>query len=265
MYYEVHGSGRPLLCMGGWGTYCHGSVHHIARGLTDRYQVIIFDHRGLGESDDDLSVSPTTKLYAADAAALLDHLDVDQAHVVGLVGMGACIAQELAIARPTLVRSMTNMGSWARPDALLRHQLETLRDVHGAMGWAAFQKLVCILSFEPSFYETNHHRLLGPDGPWRELNGRYDAHARLIEACLGHDTLDRLGLIRIPTLIIHLPLDQVTGMRLTVPIEKGISGAKGIVLDGAAHVVAGKDLRTRFSELLLGFLYDIDAEAGAAS
>jgi hypothetical protein len=70
-------------------------------------------------------------------------------------------------------------------------------------------------------------------------------------------------MIRAPTLIIHLPLDQVNGPRLTIPLEKGIPNARGAVLEGAAHVVAGKALRNRYFDILLGFLDDIDArEAG---
>ena len=110
MYYEVHGSGPPALCMGGWGTYCHGGERHLARGLTDRYSVAIFDHRGIGDSDDDASVEPTMRLYAGDVAGLLDHLGWKGVHIVGLVGMGACIGQELAIARPDLVRSHGQHG-----------------------------------------------------------------------------------------------------------------------------------------------------------
>jgi hypothetical protein len=34
MYYEVLGQGDPILCMGGWGTFCHDNHHHLARGLT---------------------------------------------------------------------------------------------------------------------------------------------------------------------------------------------------------------------------------------
>ena len=74
MYYEVHGTGDPVLCMGGWGTYCHGGTNNLARGLTDGYQVIIFDYRGIGESTDDPTVPATMALHAGDAIALLDHL-----------------------------------------------------------------------------------------------------------------------------------------------------------------------------------------------
>jgi 3-oxoadipate enol-lactonase len=260
MYYEVHGNGPPALCMGGWGTFCHGGERHLARGLTDHYQVAIFDHRGIGESDDDLSVTPSMQLYACDVAGLLDHLGWSSVHVIGLVGMGACIGQELAIARPDLVRSMVNMGTWAKPDALFTHQMEMLRDVHREMGWAAFQKLVCLWSFEENFYLENQHRILGPQGPWRELDGRYAAHERLIQSCLSHDVTGRLSQIAAPSLIIHCPLDIVTGPRLTKPIEAAIPGARGAELEGAAHVVAGSEMRSRFSEILLGFLAEVDGK-----
>ena len=262
MYYEVHGSGPPALCMGGWGTFCHGEERHLARGLTDRYSVAIFDHRGIGESDDDLSVEPSMKLYAGDVAGLLDHLGWKGVHIVGLVGMGACIGQELAIARPDLVGSMVNMGTWAKPDPLFTHQMEMLRSVHEGMGWEAFQKLVCLWSFDEAYYNENQHRILGPNGPWRELKGRLPAHKRLISACLSHDVTGRLDRIEAETLIVHCPLDMVTGPRLTKPIEEMIPGARGAVLEGAAHVVAGKEMRGRFSELLLGFLADVDRKKG---
>ena len=64
MYYEVLGQGEPILCMGGWGTFCHDNHHHLARGLTDRYQVIVFDYRGIGESTDDLTRPSTMALHA---------------------------------------------------------------------------------------------------------------------------------------------------------------------------------------------------------
>ena len=70
LYYEIHGrrqgdrTGETALCMGGWGTYCHGGERHLARGLTDRYRVLIIDYRGIGASTDDLSEPPTMLLHA---------------------------------------------------------------------------------------------------------------------------------------------------------------------------------------------------------
>ena len=257
MYFEVHGEGPPALCMGGWGTYCQGNERHVGNYLLENYQVIIFDHRGLGESTDNES-TPSMSLYAEDCAGLLAHLELSDVCVVGLVGMGACIGQELAIKRPDLVKCLVNMNTWAKPDLLLRHQLETFREVHREMGWEAFQKLVCLWSFEENFYLENANRLIGPKGPWRELIGRFDAHARLIEACLTHDPVSRLEKISCPTLIIHCPLDLVNGPRLTIPIEKAIPNAKGVTIDGAAHVIAGRTMREKYTEVLKEFLQELN-------
>ena len=144
MYYEIHGTGQPLICSGGWGTFCHGNAHHLPRGLTDRYSVIIFDHRGIGESNDDFSLPSTTRLYAEDVIELLKRLGIAQAHFVGIIGIGACIFQEVAIVRPDLVRSLVNTGTWALPDTKFKDQLSLWLDVHCTMGFESFQKMVVI-------------------------------------------------------------------------------------------------------------------------
>lgn len=254
MYYELHGQGDPAICMGGWGTYCHGGERHLARGLTERYRVLIIDYRGIGDSTDEPAAAPTMALHAADVSGLLDHLGWRRVHFIGLVGMGACIAQEVAIARPDLVRSMTNMGAWASVDPFLHDQLEIFRDIHRDSGFFVFQRHVCVMSFLPAYYNANRARLLGPQGPWTELNGRYPAHERLVAACLNHDTAARLHLIRAPALIIHAGLDQVTGPRTTLPLERGIPGAEGVQLPDVAHVLAGRAEKAAFAGILMNFL-----------
>lgn len=260
MYYEIHGpraagsSPELAICMGGWGTYCHGGEKHLARGLTDRYRVLIIDYRGIGASTDDPALPPNMALHAADVIGLLDHLGWSRVHFVGLVGMGACIAQEVALARPDLVRSMVNMGAWASVDPFLQGQLEMFRDIHRDSGFLAFQKHVCLMSFLPDYYNANREKLLGPQGPWSELNGRYPAHERLVAACLGHDVSARLGGIRAPTLVIHSGQDQVTGPRTTLPLEHSIPGAEGVLMGDVAHVVTGREQKAAFAKLLMSFL-----------
>ena len=254
MYYELHGKGDPVLLMTGWGTFCHGAEGHLPWGLTDRYQVLIFDHRGIGDSGDDLSVKPTIGLYADDAIALLEKLEWTNVHLIGLVGMGACIAQEIAINRPDLARSMINTGCWASVDRFLHDQLELLRTTHRDLGFLDFQRLVTVMSFEPEYYNKNIDRLLGEDGVWGDLDGRYEAPARFGEASLGHKSLDRLDRIKAPSLIMHAGLDQVTGPRVTKVIEDGIPGAQGLLMEDAAHVIAGKALKKRFADEVLRFL-----------
>ncbi|MBM84875.1 MAG: hypothetical protein CMM47_02490 [Rhodospirillaceae bacterium] len=254
MYYEVHGEGEPLICSGGWGTFCHGDAGHLPRGLVDHYRVVIFDHRGIGQSTDNFAVPSTTKLYADDVIALVNHLGIERAHFVGIIGIGACIFQEIAIQRPNLVRSLVNTGTWSRPDTKFIDQLNLWLDLHRMMGFEAFQRMVVMEAFDPKFYSTRKDSLLGPDGGWRDLNGHIETHERLSEAGLSHNTLDRLESITAPTLVMHNGLDFITAPRLTIPVEQGIPGARGHWMPEAAHVVTGRKARAEFCDVLLNFL-----------
>ncbi|MFK7957713.1 MAG: alpha/beta fold hydrolase [Lysobacterales bacterium] len=254
MYYEIIGEGDPAICMGGWGTYCHGNEGNLAKGLTDKFQTLLIDYRGVGDSTDDLSQPATMKMHAQDVMELLDHLGWTNVHFIGLVGMGACVAQEVAIQRPELVRSMVNMGCWAAVDDMLKDQLELFRDVHRDMGFEAFQKLVCCYSFRNDFYNKNRSRLLAPSGPWSELVGRQTTHARLVDACISHDVRDQLDQITAPTLLVHSGMDVITTPKYTREIESLIPTATGVDMPEVAHVVAGKEQKIAFCDILFSFL-----------
>ena len=256
LHYEVHGDDNrdKVLCMGGWGSFCHGRFNDAPRYIRENYQVVIWDYRGVGSSTDDLTKAMSMKLLATDAAALLDHLEWKRVHVVGLVGMGACVGQELTIARPELVRSLLMTGTWAFVDQTLRDQLELFRDVHQAMGFEVFQRFVAAFSFTGEFYDEHRDRLLGPSGAWGDLSGKANAHARLVEACLSHDTRDRLDQITCPAFVLHAGIDPVTSPRTTMPLQEGIPGCQGELWPELSHVIAGRDLKMRFDGVLQKFL-----------
>jgi pimeloyl-ACP methyl ester carboxylesterase len=254
MYYEIHGEGPPAVYIGGWDTFCHGRHGFLARGMTDKYQTIIIDYRGIGESTDDLSVTPSTELFADDIAALLDYLNLKSVYFVGLVGMGACIGQWVALKRPDLVRCMVNMGCWTWADPMLADQLRAFGDMHANAGFSAFQSMVASFSFRPDYYNLNREKLLGTGGVWGILEGRVDAHLRFIQACLTHDIRPHLSEIAAPTLVIHAGQDIITGPRTTGPLEEGLPNAVGVTMDEVAHVVAGKEEKIAFCKILFDFL-----------
>ena len=254
MYYELHGDGEPVMCSGGWGTFCHGNERHLPDGLVERYRVVIFDHRGLGESTDDPDVPASTALYAADAAALLDHLGIPRAHVLGIAGIGSCLGQELAIGWPDRVRSLVMSGTWARADAYFRAQLELWRRMHREMGFGAFQQEIVLAAYDPAFYARYQDRLLGPNGGWAELRGNFRAHDRLTDAAINHDTVARLARITAPSLVLHAGRDMLTGPRLSIPVEEGIHGAEGWTMPDSAHVITDRRCREAMACRVLDFL-----------
>ena len=222
--------------------------------MTDQFSTVIIDYRGIGESNDDFSVPASTQLHADDIIGLLDHLNMKSVYFVGLVGIGACIGQWVAVKRPDLVRCMVNMGCRTRADPKLADQLRALGDMQEPAGFLAFQSMVASLSFRPDYYNANREKLLGSGGVWGALEGRVPAHLRFVEACLGHDIRPHLADIEAPTLVIHAGEDIVTGPRTALPLEAGLPNAVCVTIYEVAQVGAGKDEKIAFCQILFDFL-----------
>ncbi len=103
IYYETHGSGDPLILIMGLGSTHHWWKWQLPE-LKDRYQVILFDNRGVGQTDRPQKQWTVTDM-ADDAVALLDYLKIDSAHVMG-ASMGGMISQHIALEHPERVRKL---------------------------------------------------------------------------------------------------------------------------------------------------------------
>lgn len=101
--YEVRGSGEPLLLIS--PVLADGFVPLLAeRELADRYQIVVYHKRGwVGSTRTPGPV--TVGEHAADAAALLNHLQIPRAHVGGH-SSGAAVALQLALDQPERVHSL---------------------------------------------------------------------------------------------------------------------------------------------------------------
>src|SRR5690242_19631855 len=92
--YELRGTGPTLVMI-------HGAqgdqtmFNDLAKRLADRFRVLTFDQRGSGLSEKP-HIGYSIALLADDTAALMDHLGIGAAHVIG-VSMGGTIAQELVL------------------------------------------------------------------------------------------------------------------------------------------------------------------------
>ncbi len=110
-FYQETGNGEPLLLINGIGADSL-KWDPLLPALAARFRVITSDNRGAGRS----AAPPgpyTTRQMADDAAALLAHLGVARAHVVGS-SMGGMIAQELALAYPERVDRLVLLATYAR-------------------------------------------------------------------------------------------------------------------------------------------------------
>jgi pimeloyl-ACP methyl ester carboxylesterase len=235
LYYEVSGEGEPLLLLSGLG------MNHLGWALqipvyAREFKVIAFDNRGTGQSSSPEGVDYTIALLADDAAALLDALGVDAAHVYG-VSLGGMIAQEMALRHPEKVRSLILGATWpggpntVPPEASAAAALAEFVGSGESITPAFFDVL-----FSPGFLADHGAEFLElgqlladyPATPTEVLTAQAGAAAR-------HDTYDRLPEITAPTLVIHGTDDTL------IPTENGrilaerIPGAELILLEGARH------------------------------
>lgn len=111
IYYERHGEGQPLVLIAGL-SYTHWMWHKMVPGLAEHFQVIVFDNRGVGQSDKPEGPY-NAQMLAADTAGLLEALEIEEAVILGH-SMGGFVAQALVLERPEtvskLILSATNFG-----------------------------------------------------------------------------------------------------------------------------------------------------------
>jgi pimeloyl-ACP methyl ester carboxylesterase len=106
--YEVLGDGEPLLFVHGLG-YDRYGWGPLPRLLAEDFQVVLFDNRGVGESDAPDGPYVVSQM-ATDAVAVLDAAGIESAHVLG-VSLGGFIAQEIAVTYPERVRKLVLGGT----------------------------------------------------------------------------------------------------------------------------------------------------------
>ena len=108
LYYERHGGGFPVIFvtgLSGYAAYWREQIPAFAK----EFEVIVHDHRGVGQSDHS-QISYTVERLAADVIGLMDALGIKKAHVVGH-STGGAIAQILAIEHPTRLASIVISAS----------------------------------------------------------------------------------------------------------------------------------------------------------
>src|SRR5437879_7369885 len=115
LYYETHGSGRPLILLhGGLGS---GEMFGpVLPALAERHQVIAGDLQGHGRTAD-IDRPIDVRLMAGDIAALIDHLGLDTPDVVGY-SLGGGVALQTAAQYPAKVRRLVMVSANLRPDAI---------------------------------------------------------------------------------------------------------------------------------------------------
>lgn len=232
VYYEEHGTGDPVLLVNGLGAD-HNAWALQTEALSRTHQVIVFDNPGVGATEGPPRPY-STELFADVAAAVLRHLEIERAHVVG-ASMGGAIAQQVALRHRDLVRSLALHCTWGRADrhltAILRNWQVSVR----AMPYLEFCRQVWPFVFTVWWYNDRPDELEELERQAAAAPQSPDAFCDQAEACIGHDVLERLGEIEAPALLTVGDRDVLTPAHHTYAIKDEMPGARVRVWQKMGH------------------------------
>ena len=200
--------------------------------FADRYRCFTIDNRDVGESTY-VAHGYTPRDLAADVDGLLAALDLPAAHVVGH-SLGGAIGQELALASPDRVRTLTLIGSWARNDEYTRALFRTWKRLRTTLEPAAFLEAILLTGVGHTFLnaigvDAMVQLFLAAPNPQTA-----EGYCRQVDADLAHDTLDRLGKIQPPTLVIAGDEDKIFPPHHARQLADGI-GCELLMIPGVGH------------------------------
>ena len=289
--YETHGdpANPPLLMVMGLGSQLVHWPDELIEGLVNRgLYVIRFDNRDIGLSQklddkgvpvigqilEDLGAGKTVegpysdKDMADDAAALLDHLGIESAHIHG-VSMGGMITQRLGVHHPEKCRSLiVHMSTTGAPglkpatpeamgallvpppspdrDVVIEHSVG-VRNAIGSPGYPSDPER--IKEYTARAYDRCYDR----DGVARQLAAILTSGSRR----------EAIQAIKTPTLVIHGIDDPLVPVDGGEDVAAQIEGARLELIEGYGHDLP-LQLCDRFVDLIAGFVEEVEGTAKAA-
>lgn len=233
LYYEIHGEGEPLLCVMGLGADTLAWALQVP-AWSARFRTIVFDNRDVGQSSyaaEDYEIAD----LAQDALGLADHLGLDSFHLVG-VSMGGAIAQEVAVAAPQRVRTLTLAVTFAAGGAWAGKLAELWA---GEFERASVEERVdrlMLLCLSERFYENAdgvaflRSMILQAPNPQRP-----EGFARQLRASARHAADDRLQALSMPTHVIGAEHDILVPVWKARELAALVPGARYTEIPAAPH------------------------------
>ena len=241
--YELSGNGTPLVLIAGTGYPGATWPPELIAALAKHHAVLTFDHRGTGKTPP--SPEPySTRLFARDALGLLDALGLAPAHVLGH-SMGGRVAQWMALDRPerlrTLILAATGPGQFRDDRPVTRGIPPHTAKAIDELGYERYMREhIAETFFTPEFRAAHPDRVAWLHQAYSGARPDVENYLKHVVARQTHQTADRLGEIRTPTLVIIGDRDTAvmgTGAHTEQSdyLLEHIPGATKRVIAGAAH------------------------------
>ena len=255
LYYEQIGKGHPLVLIHGF-TLDTRMWDDQFESFGKQYQVVRYDLRGYGKSE-----LPTMEEYnhTDDLKALMDHLEISNAYVIGL-SMGGAIAIRFTLDYPEYVDALISVDAtlggyrWSPNYGTSLDSISIIgREVdHNA----ALQKWLDFVIFEPAMENPEVANRLN------EIIIDYSGYHWCSDTVNWGTSIDPRAIhildeIHVPTLVIVGSLDAPDFDTIASILEENIRDARKVVIDNVGHV-SNMEKPEEFNEIVLDFLNGIE-------
>lgn len=226
-FYARHGSGMPLLLIGGTGGDLRRPETQFSGPLPRHFDLLTYDQRGLGQSWK--GDAPFTMAdYADDAARLMDALGWADALVVG-ISFGGMVAQELVLRHPGKVRRLVlccTAAGGAGGSSFAYHALPKMPPAE----LAALKVKISDVRRDADWIEANPGTwqmltAMAMADPFRDETGHVEGAARQIAARAHHDSWERLPAIACPVMVMGGRYDGIAEPDVVQALAGRIPGA----------------------------------------
>jgi pimeloyl-ACP methyl ester carboxylesterase len=248
IYYLIEGHGEPLVMITGFGIDQSTWKPQVS-AFKKYYQVITFDNRGVGKSDKPKGPY-STRLMAEDTIQLMDFLKIEKAYILGS-SMGGLIAQEIAINYPERVTKLILGSTWCCQDNGANGVTPNMLEATNLPPRQGFNRLIDSV-FNRLFYRF----ILAPIIKFqvrrmkeREISG-IEGQVACVKEC---DSLDRLPLIKAPTLVLTGTKDRVIKHESSDTISQKIPDARLVKIKNGSHAIS-MERSKEFNREVLEFL-----------
>jgi L-proline amide hydrolase len=285
-WYRVVGDGEepgrlPLLLLHGGPGGTHDYLESLEAMAETGRRAIFYDQLGCGRSDlpDDTSLW-TVELFVAEVGAVREALGLERVHVFGS-SWGGMLAMEYVLTQPpglaslVLASSPASIPQWVEETARLRAQLpadvQATLDRHEAEGTTSdpeyteaatvfYKRHVCRVDPWPDYVQRSFQFLEDHGVVYRTMNGPSEFH--VTGTLRGWSVVDRLGEIRVPTLVVTGEHDEATPA-INRTASDGIPGAESVIVPGASHMAHVEESED-YLRLLDDFLSRVEAGLSGA-
>jgi aminoacrylate hydrolase len=253
--YRVDGKGPPLVLVTGLNGLAAFWDPHV-EALGEHFTLVRHDHRGAGASSLD-PIAFSVEQMAADVVALMDHLGLARAHLLGH-STGGAIGQVVAIDHPLRLDRLVLSATWPGRDPYFDLLFHARARVLEELGPEEYVRETVLIGRPPQWLRDHPEDTLPPaPEAVARLVASIDCTLARIAAIRAFDRRADLHRIRAPTLVAGAADDMVTPVHLSYELATLIPGARRDIADWGGHFypVIRPDV---FRHQVLGFLLQRD-------